>query len=106
MYGWKWSSNDFLCRPHHSLEGLLLCGGAAAIPYWEAAGQDVLYGASVETCGDLRENYFIANVRAHICYRERERGGLGSKKEERERKEAERRREKRIEKRGRECVRE
>ena len=45
MYGWKWSSNDFLCRPHHSLEGLLLCGGAAAIPYWEAAGQDVLYGA-------------------------------------------------------------
>lgn len=44
----KRSPNDFLRCPHYSPHTLPLRGTAASTPHRDAAGQNALYGASVE----------------------------------------------------------
>ena len=46
--GSKRPPDDFLCCPHHPLQGLPVRGTAGAWPDRDAAGQYSLYSASVE----------------------------------------------------------
>lgn len=52
LSGRKRSPNDFLRCPHYSRHILPLRGTAASTPHRDAAGQNALYGASVERSED------------------------------------------------------